>query len=352
MPKISILLPTHQSGEYLQDTLKSIFDQTYQDYELLIVDDASTDQTLDILGNLKDYRVHILQGKNCGLAEALNWGIQNAKGEYIARIDADDIMVPKRLEKQIAYMELHPDIAVCGGWQQYFGLSTFLHTPPASTDQCRSNLLFRCDLCHSTLMLRKSVFINNNLFYNPRFAAEDFELWTRVLDFGEITNLPEVLGYYREDGKSLTAKKKNTLIHQNGEIVAASLERNLKIRLTTEQQYFAGWINPFYQSKGEICKKDRILHWEKLESLLLKILNQNRIFNYYNEQALLKTLRAEWLSLRYNLPFILPQNEIHVNTLFEPIKPLDVLSIKIQSFNRNYQGINRKYHKIKTMLCR
>lgn len=107
-------------------------------------------------------------------------------------------------------------------------------------------LLFRCDLCHSTLMLRRTALIAHDLFYDPAFAAEDFELWTRVLNVGDIANLPEVLGYYREDGRSITAAKKEKLIRQNGEIVAASLQRNLGIVLTESQkQYFTGWTNPF-----------------------------------------------------------------------------------------------------------
>lgn len=209
MPKVSILLPTHQSGAHLRETLDSIKAQTYQDYELLVVDDASTDQTLEILREYPDLRIQIIQGRNQGLADALNLGIKRAQGQYIARIDADDLMVPERLEKQVHFLDVHQNVIVCGGWQQYFGLSTFLHAPPASAEQCRANLLFRCDLCHSTLMLRTASLIEHNLFYDPAYAAEDFELWTRVLDVGDIANIPEVLGYYREDGKVSQRQRKN-----------------------------------------------------------------------------------------------------------------------------------------------
>ena len=349
MPKVSILLPTHQSGAHLRETLDSIWAQTYQDYELLAVDDASTDQTLEILRESADPRMRIIQGRNQGLAEALNLGITSAQGEYIARIDADDLMVPDRLEKQVRFMDAHQKVIVCGGWQQYFGLSTFLHAPPASAEQCRANLLFRCDLCHSTLMMRTSALIEHHLFYDPAYAAEDFELWTRVLDVGDIANLPEVLGYYREDGKSITAAKKETLIRQNGEIVAASLERNLGIALTESQkQYFTGWTNPFYQKSGEVAGQ-RERAWRDLQSLLLEIYQENQRVHYYSQTALLKTLRAEWTRLRYHMPFLLPTQDVAPDRLFQKVSCLEIIMQRGMSFHRNYRGIYRKYRKIRAV---
>ncbi len=351
MPKVSILLPTHQSGAHLRETLDSIKAQTYQDYELLVVDDVSTDQTLKILQEHQDPRIRIIQGRNHGLADALNLGIKYAQGKYIARMDADDLMVPERLEKQVCFLDTHQNVIVCGGWQQYFGLSTFLHAPPASPDQCRTNLLFRCDLCHSTLMLRTSVLIDHDLFYDPAYAAEDFELWTRVLDVGDIANLPEVLGYYRETGQSITAIKKKTLIRQNGEIVAASLRRNLGIVLSEDQkQYFTGWTNPFYQKRRGAYMGERTEAWSDLCSLLLNIYQSNQELGYYCEAALLKTLRAEWVRLRYQLPFLLPNQEVSPDNLFQKVNGLEIIMRRGMSFQSNYRGIYRKYKKIRSVL--
>lgn len=352
MPRVSILLPTHQSCAHLRETLGSIKAQTYQDYELLVVDDSSTDQTLEILQEQADPRIRVVQGRNRGLADALNLGIKTARGEYIARIDADDLMVPERLERQVQFLETHLNVIVCGGWQQYFGLSTFLHAPPESAEQCRANLLFRCDLCHSTLMLRTSAFLEHGLFYDPAYAAEDFELWTRVLDIGDIANLPQVLGYYREDGKSITTAKKERLIRQNGEIVSAFLKRSLGIQLSERQkQYFTGWTNPFYEKKGKISKsKERAEAWDDLKGLLLLIYEKNQTVGYYNEIALLKTLRAEWTRLRYQLPFLLPNREVSPDHLFHKVNRLEVILRKGISFEKNYRGIYRKYKKICSIL--
>lgn len=342
--KVTVLLPTYQSEKYLQETVESVLHQTFSDFELLVIDDASTDNTLKILHTFQDFRIRIMQGPCKGLAEALNKGMQYANGEYIARIDADDMMTPQRLEKQVIYMDAHPSVAVCGGWQQYFGLSTFLHAPPESYQQCRANLLFRCDLCHSTLMLRKDVFLQNHLFYNSDYAAEDFELWTRVLDFGEITNLSQILGYYREDGESITSQKKEVLNRQQSKIIAATLRRNLQIELSQQQQaYFAEGENFFFKKKGKISQKGRKEAWMDLQELLIRIYYANQKIQYYDEGALLKALDAEWGALRYHIPFILPVRKITLQTLFRKRSYFEVIYIKIKNFCKNYRGIRRKY---------
>ena len=105
MPKVTILLPTRQSEKHLQETVKSILMQTFEDFELLVVDDASTDRTLPILREYRDERIRIIHGPEKGLASALNVGLKSAKGTYIARIDADDIMVPHRIATQVAFMD-------------------------------------------------------------------------------------------------------------------------------------------------------------------------------------------------------------------------------------------------------
>lgn len=352
MTKVTVLLPTYQSEKYLRETIQSVLCQTFSNFELLVIDDASTDNTLEILHSFQDPRICIKQGPCKGLAEALNKGMQYAKGEYIARIDADDIMTPQRLEKQVVYMDTHPSVIVCGGWQQYFGLSTFLHAPPESPKQCKANLLFRCDLCHSTLMLRKDIFLQNHLFYNSDYAAEDFELWTRVLDFGEIANLSEILGYYREDGKSITSQKKEILSQQQSKIIAETLRRNLQMELSQQQQaYFTSGKNSFLKKIERISFQEWKEAWNNLQKLLTEIYLTNQKVQYYDEKSLLKALDAEWGVLRYNISFILPK-KITLQTLFRKRSCLEVIYIKIKSFCKNYRGIRRKYMRLCKLLKR
>ncbi len=286
------------------------------------------------------------------MAEALNFGMLRAAGEYIARIDADDLMTPDRLMKQIAYMDEHPNVIVCGGWQQYFDRSTYLHKPPSSAEQCRTNLLFRCDLCHSTVMLRKQVFCENNLFYDPNYAAEDFELWSRAIGYGEITNMPEVLGYYREHDCSITTAKKDQLVFQQGEIVAKTIERYFGIALSpTQMRYFSGWTNPFFDARQGITKKERKSAWSDLMSILSLIYQRNQVVQFCGEQELACTLRAEWVALRYNAPFELEEKSItDIRQIFAKKRRSQILLQKLRGFCKNYRGFRRKYWKIKSVL--
>lgn len=353
MPKVTVLLPTYMSERYLPETINSVLAQTYRDFELLAVDDSPTDRTIEILKSYQDQRIRIVQGKRQGLADALNLGIDLALGEYIARIDADDTMVPTRLAKQVAFLDANPNVAVCGGWQQYFGLSTFLHNPPASAAQCRANLLFYCDLCHSTVMLRKIFFQTYDLRYDGRFAAEDFELWTRVLDYGEIANIPEVLGYYRYVGQNITKRKLNELIRQNGQIVAATMLRALQIRLTERQkEYFAGWINPFYGPKGAPLRDERQECWADLQQLLMTVWMRNQAVHAYDDNALLQAIRKEWLSLRYRMPFQTPVGNVAQEDMLKNVPRWSVILARAGNFLRNYRGLRRKLYRLQSKLYR
>ena len=347
MPKITILLPTYQSGKYLSQTLNSIRRQTLKDFEILVIDDNSTDDTLSILHNSKDLNIRVMNGRGNGLADALNLGICNAKGEYIARIDADDIMTENQIEKQVNYLDSHKEVIVCGGWQQYFGNSSYLHAPPSEPQQCKANLIFRCDLCHSTVMLRKDIFIKNGLFYDENYAAEDFELWTRVLQFGEIANIAEVLGYYRFEGQNITLSKMKKLIEQNGQIASKTLKRTLSIDLTKEQAaYFTGWSNPFYEDNHFSDKNIRQQGFDDLKNLLLQIEKANEKIGAYDQEALCKALQAEWLRLRYRIGFYIPKIEFSKIQLCGEISKLQQILLKIHSVCANYPGLKRKIIKI------
>ena len=114
VPRISVLMPVYNSERFLQEAVNSILNQTYQDYEFIIVDDGSTDRTSNILANIKDHRVIIIRQANRGVGEALNKGLEIARGEYIARMDADDISLRNRFECQVTYLDRHPEVAALG----------------------------------------------------------------------------------------------------------------------------------------------------------------------------------------------------------------------------------------------
>lgn len=212
--KISCIMSNFNTPpDYLEKAIESVLNQTFSDFELIIVDDGSNDDSVSVLKSFesKDKRIKLLyNGKNRGLAYSLNYAIEVAEGEYIARMDTDDYSLPNRFERQIMYMEQNPDIDIIGTYALCFGsLKGFGYTPYTDKDYCRSALLCYDCLIHPTVMMRKSFLEKNNLKYDTAFTcSQDFDLWTRCLEYGDIAILPEVLFLYRYHSSQLTSSKK------------------------------------------------------------------------------------------------------------------------------------------------
>ncbi|MCW5875594.1 MAG: glycosyltransferase [Anaerolineales bacterium] len=200
MPKVSVVMAVHNGELYLSEALDSIFQQSLRDFEFLVIDDASTDGTAEILAACTDPRLHIHTNKSqLGLAASLNLGLEQARGEYIARMDHDDISLPRRLEMQASYLDEHPDVDVLGAWVRTLGQppeQTWRY--PTEDDAIRSELLFNPVLVHSSVMLRRSSLGKHKLRYDPKLPrAQDYDLWTRVAGRLRFANLNKVLLCYR-----------------------------------------------------------------------------------------------------------------------------------------------------------
>jgi hypothetical protein len=200
---ISVLLPVWNCPHYVGQAVESILNQSYSDFECIIIDDGSTDNTPEILRKYQDPRIRFVQHANRGLAATLNEGIELARGKYIARQDQDDISLPDRLTKQLAYVESHPECGLLGTWAQIMEgdrLTERYHKHPASPSELRYQLLFNNPFVHSSVMLRKSVVetVGGYSTDPSRQPPEDYELWSRLSRHSGVANLPEVLLYYRE----------------------------------------------------------------------------------------------------------------------------------------------------------
>lgn len=211
-PKISVLISVFNCGPYIQESVESILNQTYPDFELIIVDDNSTDGTLEYLKSLTDKRIrlHITQ-KRTGFVECLNIGIDLAKGEYIARMDGDDIALPDRFEKQVAFMETNKDVIVCGGGYQIIG-SQRQFIPRLKDYQIITELLTYCPFAHPTVFIRTKILKNNNIRYDVQYkVAEDYRLWTILSEFGKFANIPDIVLKYRIHSNQATKVKANEI---------------------------------------------------------------------------------------------------------------------------------------------
>jgi glycosyltransferase involved in cell wall biosynthesis len=197
-PLISVLLPVFNCEKYVFEAVQSVLNQTYSHFEFLIIDDCSTDDTLKICKSFQDERIVIIEKeKNSGYTNSLNYGISIAKGKYIARMDGDDISLPERFVKQVAFMEMNSDVIVCGTNFSFIDTDE-LCILPMLNEEIKTKLLFGNCIGHPTVMLRKSVFFKNNILYDTQMEpAEDFALWVQLISFGKLYNLQECLLKYR-----------------------------------------------------------------------------------------------------------------------------------------------------------
>jgi len=208
IPRVSLLMPVYNEERYVREAIDSILGQTFADFELVLVEDGSTDDTRNILADYarRDARVVLVEnGRNRGLVYSLNRGLALARGEYIARMDANDISLPWRIERQVRYMDQHPEVGVLGTNIAYINAEGCLlqggrpkDRQPLPPDVIRWMLLWRCAIYHTTVMIRKVVLEQTGFVYDPHFRhAEDRDLWTRLAPYTTIASLPEVLLYCR-----------------------------------------------------------------------------------------------------------------------------------------------------------
>lgn len=202
MPKISVIMPAYNAEKYLREAMDSILEQTFTDFELIVINDCSRDSTEQIILSYQDPRIVYLKNeKNLGVAGTLNRGLQVARGEYIARMDADDKSVPHRLQKQLAYMQANPRTVLCGSRVTIFtdAGEQRLCDYPTEDGQIRTALLFSCPMAHPSVMIRRSVMEQEGLSYEEAFEkVEDYRLWTRLAECGQLCNLHEPLLWYRK----------------------------------------------------------------------------------------------------------------------------------------------------------
>ena len=210
-PKVTVLMSVYNGEKYLREAIDNILNQTFKDFEFLIINDGSTDRTAEILQSYQDPRIRIINNeKNIGLTRSLNKGLKVAKGEYIARMDADDISPSDRLGKQVAYMDTHPEKALLGGQAIVINSGSDIITRWHHLTEpglLRWSLLFDNPFIHSAVMLRSTVLRTHRLSYDcalPR--AQDYDLWQRISQFSPVANLADVVIYRREHEENISAR--------------------------------------------------------------------------------------------------------------------------------------------------
>lgn len=210
MPKLSVLMPIYNASHFLGHAIESILSQTYPDFELIVINDGSTDNSLEILCHFTDPRILIIDNPvNSGIVSSLNSGFAAASGAFIARMDADDYSLPNRFKTQLQFMELQPDIGVCGTQYRIIGEVTTeaqVTRLPTRPDILACSLLLRSCLAHPSVMMRRNILdqLEGPLYESSYKHAEDYRLWARLSDITRMANLKEVHLLYRHHEGQIT----------------------------------------------------------------------------------------------------------------------------------------------------
>lgn len=208
-PLVSVLMPVYNAEKHLKEAMDSILLQTYHHLEVVIVNDGSTDGSEALLASYNDSRIRLLVNpENKGLIYSLNYGLSACKGKYVARMDADDISMPERIAKQVAYMEQHPEIGVCGcDYTQFNDSEEQSFRALSRHDEILSQMIFNSSVVHPSLMIRRSALQDFDPVFNPGYQhAEDYELWSKLILHTRFSAVHQLLFRYRIHASQVTQK--------------------------------------------------------------------------------------------------------------------------------------------------
>lgn len=268
--KVSVLMTLYNKGPFVEEAAASILAQSFTDLELLVVDDASTDDGVERVRRLNDPRVRIITNPvNTGRAAAANRGYAAARGEYLVVLDADDIAHPDRVEKQVAFMDAHPEVGVCGSYAKRFGTVERISTWPLTDERCRGLMFFTDPVLYGSTIIRRSVLVGAGIRSDESWSlpGEDFLLSHQIGKHTRFANLPEVLLYYRigaqnqRHGRDVYADKRaicsRLFLLYDIPITEEELDLHLLFYLLTRQRITAARVRDFHAWTQRLMKLNR-----------------------------------------------------------------------------------------------
>ncbi|MDO5019297.1 MAG: glycosyltransferase [Lachnospiraceae bacterium] len=299
-PLISVIMSTYNDELYIEESLRSILNQTLADFELIIYDDCSTDHTVEKIRAFHDPRIQLIcNEENCGLTKNLNKGLRIARGKYIARMDGDDISEQTRFERQVAFLEEHPSVYLISCHAQNFGESDLVNRIRGNSEVLRCRMLIRPVFAHPGFMMRREL-IEEGFFYDETFrTAQDYEFAVRAAGTHEIGMVPEILLHYRVHKKQISNTVNDNQV-TNADRVRQKQLGQLKITLSgEEQQVYNDWV---YERKPQSFEE-----FLEASALLQRFVTANEKTGIYDGRVLEKTLKRllyTWAIRNKNLKYI------------------------------------------------
>lgn len=298
-PPVSVLMCVYNAEAFLQEAIGSILQQTFEQFEFIIVDDASTDNSRQIIEGYHDKRIKLVTNEeNLGLTRSLNKGLGCCGGEFMARMDADDIADPQRLEKQYAFMRKHPEVGVCGAWVYYFGPdgSKNLWKYPEKDQDIRIGLLLKSRIAHPAAMIRRKVLTDHYLSYDGEFTtSQDYDLWVRLSRYCKLANLAMPLLTYRSHSQSVSSQKRLLQQRNTKKIRLRQLATMNIVPSTCEWKTHLEVIEQLPPPTNAAIK--RRYRW------LLKLKKANDAHRIYDPSSFYRFLAREWMRAVNDLKF-------------------------------------------------
>lgn len=304
-PLVSVLMPVFNAADFLRDAIKSILNQSFEHFEFIIIDDGSTDGSLEIVQQFDDVRIRLISlDINGGIIAALNLGLSLAKGKYLARMDADDIAFSNRLEQQVVFLERHSDIGCLGtnfqwlnepskkSWVRYYDAANI-----------KVSLLFGCELCHPTVMFRMDKIRRYNLTYPENYPhAEDYGFWIKLSLYTKITNLSEPLLYYRRHEGQVSVAKNKVQSQSINSIHIAQLQRLGLSSISSAElmmhHVLGGAFIPFFRTKKVLNGwANKLLEANAATQILPNELLRMQVSKRIDESVLKNTVRLSKMSV-------------------------------------------------------
>jgi len=290
-PRISVVMPAFNAAAHVGAAVESILGQTYGDFELVVIDDGSTDGTAEIVGRHADPRIRLLRNpRNLGLIATLNRGLRECRGELVARMDADDISLPGRFAAQLRFLDAHPEVGICGTSIETFGARTERWTIVCDPALLRAEMLFSSAFSHPTVMFRRALLLRHGLAYDPAYPhAEDYALWARFAAVTELANLPEVLLRYRLHGESVS-ERHHPLQQATADRIRREQLRRLGLEASDRQL-------ALHRTLMRGAPHTLALDVAEAEGWMATLIAANRRAGYCDQGALSELLYEKWFKL-------------------------------------------------------
>lgn len=292
---ISVVMSNYNTDElYLRASIESILNQTYENFEFIIVDDCSANNSIEVIESYNDKRIKLIRNKkNMGLTKSLNVAIKAAKGEFIARMDADDIALSERFKKQVEFLKQNPEYIACGTAIKILGghkEGKIIRRPITDNESFRIYLLFGNypNIAHPTAMFNHSLLKKNNIEYDEKFPlAQDYKMWVTCSKYAPCYNLDEVLLLYRIHDKAVSVEKQQLQTDITTQIIAEQLH---SLGLSCDDDILETHRNFIFERKE---------YNPKFKKWIKKLITQNKKYKIYNGDKLKTILWKRWTEISY-----------------------------------------------------